>query len=209
MALMNRHEHLQIPARRGKAVRLAAGEMVRVINTHGAQVVDTWAFNADDLSEFMSMEHVRSDLRHIFPKVGDRLVTNQRRAILTIVEDTSPGIHDTLMSACDVYRYHALGVTGYHDNCTDNMVSALKDLGIDTSEVPSPFNLFMNVPVHAGGILTYEAPVSRPGDSVTLRAELTCIVAFSACPQDLLPINGIACVPTEADLEVIRLAPAS
>lgn len=206
MTLLARHEHLQIPARRGKAVRLKAGEMVRVINTHGAQVVDTWAFNADDIGEFMSMEHVRSDLRHIFPKVGDRLVTNQRRAILTVVEDTSPGIHDTLMSACDVYRYHALGVVGHHDNCTDNMVAALKELGVDAPEVPSPLNLFMNVPVHAGGKLTYEAPESKPGDSVTLRAEMDCIVAFSACPQDLLPINGIACVPTEADLEIVRIA---
>jgi len=44
-----------IPARRGKATRLSAGEAVRIVNTHGAQVVDTWAFSADDMGEFMSM----------------------------------------------------------------------------------------------------------------------------------------------------------
>ena len=47
---------ITIPARGGKAARLARGQSVKVINTHGEQVVDAWAFNADELSEFMSME---------------------------------------------------------------------------------------------------------------------------------------------------------
>ena len=33
---------------------------------------------------------------------GDALVTNRRRPILTLVEDTSPGLHDTLIAACDL-----------------------------------------------------------------------------------------------------------
>ena len=44
--------------------------------------------------------------------VGDVFVTNQRRPILTLLEDTSPGVHDTLMSACDRYRYDLLGCEG-------------------------------------------------------------------------------------------------
>ena len=54
-------------------------------------------------------------------QVGDVLVTNKRRPILTLVEDTSPGVHDTCMSACDIYRYRGLGVEGHHDSCTDNL----------------------------------------------------------------------------------------
>ena len=99
------------------------------------------------------MEHTRSAIRRVIPKVGDsvsskaapllqpvgsmgslhsrrrsgihrrnqegqiarasylrcavmhvQLVTNKRRPILTITEDTC-GVHDTLMSACDIYRY--------------------------------------------------------------------------------------------------------
>ena len=49
-----------IPARRGKAARLNKGQSVKIINTHGNQVVDTWAFNAADLGEFMGMEHCRA-----------------------------------------------------------------------------------------------------------------------------------------------------
>ena len=194
---------ITIPARRGKAVTLKRGQHVKVINTHGQQVVDTWAFNSADLGECMSMEHTRTALSRIRVHVGDSLVTNQRRPILTLVEDTSPGVHDTLLAACDRYRYALLGCTTYHDNCTDNLAAALAELGRRAPETPSPWNLFMNIPVQADGSLTFEPPVCKPGDYVLLRAELGCVVAFSACPQDMLPINGVACRPTEAHIELV------
>ena len=88
---------IEIPARKGKAMRVRKGQTVKVINTKGQQVVDTWAFNADDMREFMSMEHSRVAIGRIIPGIGDTLVTNRRRPILTLVEDTSGGIHDTLV----------------------------------------------------------------------------------------------------------------
>ena len=195
------------PARGGKAAFVEAGQRIRVINTHGQQVVDTWAFRRDELTEFMSMEHSRTFLSRIMARVGDSMVTNHRRPILTLVEDTtvegdSAGIHDTLLAACDRYRYELLGCEGYHDNCTDNLAAALAELGLTPPETPSPWNLFMNIPVASDGTVSFQAPVSRPGDSVTLRAEMDCVVAFSACPQDIVPINGVDCIPTEAHLQI-------
>ena len=194
---------ITIPARKGKAAILEAGQEVKVINTHGQQVVDTWAFNRDDLTECLSMEHTRAALSRIMARVGDSLVTNRRRPILTLVEDTSPGIHDTLIAACDRYRYELLGCRDYHDNCTDNLAVALAELGLTPPETPSPWNLFMNIPVRADGSLSFEPPVSRPGDYVVLRAEMACVIAFSACPQDIVPINGPACTPTEAHFAIV------
>jgi len=194
---------IAIPARRGKAVTLNQGHSVRVINTHGQQVVDTWAFRRDDLAEFMSMEHSRTSTGRIIPKVGQSMTTNRRRPILSLVEDTSGGIHDTLLAACDRYRYELLGCEGYHDNCTDNLAAALAVLGLTPPETPSPWNLFMNIPVAPDGSVSFEPPVSRPGDHLTLRAEMDCIVVFSACPQDMVPINGVNCLPTEAHFQVI------
>ena len=196
-----------IPARGGKAAFVEAGQRIRVINTHGQQVVDTWAFRRDELTEFMSMEHSRTFLSRIMARVGDSMVTNHRRPILTLVEDTtvegeSAGIHDTLLAACDRYRYELLGCEGYHDNCTDNLAAALAELGLTPPETPSPWNLFMNIPVASDGTVSFQAPVSLPGDSVTLHAEMDCVVAFSACPQDIVPINGVDCIPTEAHLQI-------
>lgn len=181
----------EIPARRGKAARLERGKSIRLINTHGTQVVDTWAFNADDLAEFMSMEHCRSTWKRTMPKVGDGLLTNKRRPILTVVEDSSPGVHDTLISACDRYRYETLGHKGYHESCTENLHLAMAELGLKPPEVPCPLNMWMNIPVGSGGSLTFEPTVSKPGDHVLLRAEMNVIVVFSACPMDLTPINGL------------------
>ena len=192
---------VEIPARKGKAARVRKGQTVKVINTKGQQVVDTWAFNTDDLREFMSMEHSRVSLGGIIPKIDGVLVTNKRRPILTLAEDTSGGIHDTLLAACDRYRYEGLGCTEYHDNCTDNLAAGLAELGLSPPETPAPLNLFMNIPVIDGNAIDYLPPVSTPGSYVALRAEMDCIVAFSACPQDLLPINGLAMRPTEAHFE--------
>ncbi len=35
------------------------------------------------------------------------------------------------------------------------------------------------------------------------RAEMDCVVAFSACPQDMLPINGRDCVIHDAHFQVL------
>ena len=192
-----------IPARSGRAALIRSGQHVKVINTHGQQVVDTWAFNQADLEEFMSMEHSRTALNRIMADVGDSMVTNHRRPILTVVEDTSGGIHDTLLATCDRYRYELLGCREYHDNCTDNLAATLAELGLTPPETPSPWNLFMNIPVKPDGSLSFEPPVCKPGDYLLLRAEMDCIIAFSACPQDIVPINGVDCVPTEAHFQVI------
>ena len=194
---------ITIQARRGKAAFVERGQHVKLINTHGQQVVDTWAFNRDDLTEFMSMEHSRTALGRIMALTGTSMVTNHRRPILTLVEDTTPGIHDTLLAACDRYRYELLGCTEYHDNCTNNLAQGLAELGLTSAETPSPWNLFMNIPVEADGSLSFQPPVSKPGDYVLLRAEMDCVIAFSTCPQDMVPINGIDCIPTEAHFQVL------
>jgi uncharacterized protein YcgI (DUF1989 family) len=179
-----------IPARRGKAARVRKGETVEVINTHGTQVVDCWAFSAANPGEFMSMEHCRVSLGKVRPGVGDVMVTNQRRPILKVLADTSPGVHDTLMAACDRTRYELLGCKTYHRNCTDNMWEALLAIGVRPTETPCPFNLFQNTPVAADGSIGQRPTVARRGDRIVLRAQMDLHVCFSCCPQDILPINS-------------------
>jgi uncharacterized protein YcgI (DUF1989 family) len=190
-----------VPARKGRACRLSSGQAIKIINTHGHQVVDTWAFSAEDLHEFMSMEHLRPTIGTIFPRKGHDLVTNRRRAILHFEEDTSPGVHDTLFAACDDYRYGLLGCTEYHDNCTDNLRAALRQIGLEAPEVPSPLNLWMNIPLNRDGTTGWGEPVSKAGDYVVLRAKMDCIIALSCCTQDMLPIN--AGKPVEAHYQIL------
>ena len=70
-----------------------------------------------------------------------------------------------------------------------------------------PLGLYM---AHVfAGERTFLSPVLRPLEAgfyrlAGLRAEQDVIIAFSACPQDILPINGRQSAPTEAHFEVLN-----
>jgi uncharacterized protein YcgI (DUF1989 family) len=196
------NDHIIVPARRGKALRLEAGRCIDVVNVHGQQVVDTWALNGSDADEELSMEHTRSCLDKLGPATGDSLYSNRRRPILTLEMDTSPGIHDTLLSACDEERYRLLGFQGRHGSCAENFNLALSELGIGPRRVPSPWNMFERVVIEADGRLRISPPQSRPGDFVRLRAVIDVIAIFSACPMDIVPTNGPDCTPRDIHLRL-------
>ncbi|MEM7293019.1 MAG: urea carboxylase-associated family protein [Pseudomonadota bacterium] len=179
-----------IPGAHASAFSLNNQQCLKVVNTEGSQVVDCWAFCQADLNEFLSNEHTRSCLEKLIPSVGDSLYSNARRPILTLVEDTSPGIHDLLLSACDPQRYALLGCKEYHRNCQDNLREAMQAIGLEAPEVPSPFNIFENVSVDANGGLAIEPPVVSEGEYVTLRAEQDIVVVLSCCPMDIALTNG-------------------
>lgn len=185
-----------VPARQGRAVRVARGQRITVINPAGTQVCDFWCFLDGALHECLSMEHLRAAIVRLTPRPGDALVSNRRRPLLQFVEDTSPGVHDTLIAACDLPRYRQLGVADYHDSCSDNLRMAMAAIGCHVTEVPSPFNVWMNTPPDADGRISWLPPVSKAGDRVVFEALEDVVCAMSACPQDLLPVNGADCVPT-------------
>lgn len=185
---------IEIPARSGTAVPLHAGQALRVINTHGGQVVDMWAF-VDGSSEHLSMPHSVVTLGRIKPLPGDTLFTDLREPLLRLEQDDSPGVHCMLFAACDAARYRLLGHQGHHANCADNLRAAIRPHGVQLSHVPTPLNLFMNTRFHEHRHMVVEAPEPAVGASVTFRALRDCLVALSACPQDLIPVNAHGCTP--------------
>jgi len=183
-------ERHTIPAREGRAVHLNAGDRLFILNEQGHQVCDFFALAGTAPAEMLSMEHTRTALGKIHVGKGDTLVTNLRRPLIEIVEDTSPGVHDILVACCDHARYAQLGAEGYHDNCADNFRMALHAIGVTPTHVPAPFNIWMNVPVAEDGTFRWTPPASAAGDHVALKAKAPCICVMSACPQDMTPVNG-------------------
>src|ERR1700741_688297 len=112
------------------AVAVEAGDSVRVVNTHGTQVVDFWAVRADRPEIAMSMQHSRIRWRNLRPRPGDDMLDEERADMLTLVEYTSPGVHDTVIAACDPFRYAQLGADPSHRSCCVNFAEALAGLGI-------------------------------------------------------------------------------
>ena len=194
---------LTIPARCGLAVPLVAGRRLRVINTSGTQVVDTWAFPDGDPTAFLSLEHCREVLERIVFEPGDTLIDNRYRPLLRITGDTSPGGHDTLIAACSAAMYAYAGAEEGHANCADNLAAALAAHGRSLAFTPSPWNLFMLAPVTDGRVIDYVRPTSQPGDYVEVTAETDCLMVFSACPDDVYPTNGGDGTPQDAHVEML------
>ena len=117
-------ETVTIPARRGKAARVSKGQRITVINTHGAQVVDTWAFSAGIPPSGCPWRPAARG-SEAAGRRGDRS-DEPAPPILTLVEDTSGGAHDMLMAACDARATACSGVEGHHDNCRDNLHAGLR-----------------------------------------------------------------------------------
>lgn len=188
-----------IAAGEGRAVRMHRGATFRLIDLDGGQVGDLFAFAATDPYEYLSASHTRTATGRLFPHAGEQFVTNRRRPILSLVSDTSPGVHDMLIAACDDARYAMLGVGG-HASCADNLTRALARLDLAAVHVPQPVNVFMNVPATADGDLRWLPAMSSSGDAVTFEAAMDCVVVVSACPMDLNSINGERPTPLALEL---------
>jgi uncharacterized protein len=191
---------LVIPAGHARLWRMRAGEQVTIAQTEGHQVGDFIAFNAADLTEFLSPSHTRRCLNRFAIGQGHGLYTNHREVIVEIVEDTV-GVHDMLAAACDPYRYRRDYGVENHRSCRMNFVEVLADYAIPDWRVPDPVNLFQNSPVLPDGTFASAASPAKAGDYVTLLACMDLLAACSACPQDLAPTN--AGRPTDL---VVRLA---
>ena len=194
---------IAVPAGTAKALRAAQGQRVRVVNSEGGQVVDTWAFCASDPSEHLSMAHSRSATYRIFFRVGDVLVTNRFRPILRIAEDTSPGRHDTLHAACNAGSNRFFGAPSPVPNCEDNLEAALAELGIRHAPVPCPWNLYEHADVDSAGELHDRPASAAAGDYVEIVCLMNLILVCSACPSRIGAISGADRTPRGAEIVVM------
>lgn len=190
-----------LAASMGGAWQMRAGQNVRVMNPHGTQAVDVWALaddgatTGDGTVDYSSMEHTRSVNSSIYVDAGLAVVGMDRRALFTIIEDTSPGRHDTQLCPCNGPLYADLDQPLEHRSCAGNFHAALLELDLKFPFTPASLNLFMRVSVSTEGKIIRELPVASPGDYVTLRADRDIVLVLSACPQDVTPINGAECTP--------------
>lgn len=195
-------QSFRVPARSGKGFSVRKGDLIKIVDLHGQQPVDFWAFNRRDIYEFLSCEHTKPSIEKLFPHQGDAAFTTHRRPIVTMVEDHSPGQHDMQFAACDRWRYKELGARGKHASCTENLHKALKTLRLKLPFTPQPWNLFTNFFINPDGTFSVKAPDTKPGDFVVLRAEMDAYVIVSACPQDMNETCGGR--PTDIQIEFAR-----
>jgi uncharacterized protein len=171
----------EIPPRSGAAFRLAKGQRLRVIDPEGEQVSDLLAFDAADTAEVISSGRTLDYAGRIYLTTGDPLYSNRSNVMLRIVEDTV-GRHDFLLTPCSKETFRIIyGDADPHRGCFGNLAEALAPYGIGPDQIPTAFNVFMNVTIDPDGALTVRPPLSKAGDFVLFEAERDLIVGLTAC----------------------------
>ena len=148
-----------------------------------------------------SAEHTRVENSRLFPIVGEHIYTNRRDPMLLFESDTSVGIHDMLVAACDPPRFRNLGVEGWHPSCEENFFKvAARSAGATRSSLSrsagSPTSRSTTTVASTGR----RRRASRATRS-TLSAEIDCDVIVCSCAQDIVPINHLN--PTPLALELL------
>jgi uncharacterized protein YcgI (DUF1989 family) len=170
-----------IPPRSGIAFRLEKGQGLTVTDVEGVQVADLLAYNADDVREVISNGRTFDYAETIQLTTGHALYSNRSNKMLTIVEDTV-GRHDFLLTPCSEATFrHFYPEHPVHRGCFGNLAEALAPYGVEPDMIPCAFNLFMNVPVAADGKLRVDPPLSKVGDFIRLRAEMSLVIGLTAC----------------------------
>ena len=175
-------ETIEIPPRSGTAFVLEKGRTLTVIDPQGQQVADLLAFAQNDVREVVSNGRTFDYEETIALTTQNTLWSNRSNRMLTIVED-SVGRHDFLLTPCSEATFrHFYPTKPVHRGCFGNLAAALEPFGVAPDAIPVAFNVFMNVPVDGGsGKLRVDPPTSKPGDHITLRAEMDLMIGLTAC----------------------------
>lgn len=168
----------------GVAFKLNKGELLKVIDPQGEQVSDMVLFNAEDKREKLSSGKTLDFENTILITKGHHLWSNRSQKMMEILEDTN-GRNDFLLAPCSpetfkiIYNNHE-----YHPSCFENLYTNLESYGIEPDDIPTAFNIFMNVQFSSDGSLKVDPPQSKAGDFMLLRAEMDLIVGLTACSAE-------------------------
>jgi len=174
---------IRIPAREAVAVDLRQGYRVSVIDLAGHQGADCLAVTQG--GAVSCTRTTRAMNRRLFPKIGQSIYADDDRAMLTLLEDTSPGPHGLLVPPCDPTMYRLRGAGCAHPSCHDNFHNALAQRGIRLGRTPPSICLFQNIDIDGAGSIAIGVNTSNPGDRITFRADREVIFVVSACPNDV------------------------
>ena len=169
--------------------RIDRCEYLVLVDLEGQQAIDFLCFNAHDTQERYHAPNTIKLQGNIYLGLDSVLWSVRARKMMTIVEDCCGG-HDTIFGCCsfelDDVRYGERNPRA----CQQNFESELARHGLDATAIVPNINFFMRVPVQSDGGARIVDGKSRPGDHVSLRAEMDVLVVISNCPEALNPATG-------------------
>lgn len=168
----------------GIAFFLGKNQVLKIIDPLGQQVSDMVLFNAENPKEKISSGKTLDFEESIQISRTNYLWSNRGNKLAYIEEDTN-GRNDFLLAPCCkktfeiMYRHK-----GYHPSCKENLEKALHEFNILPDDIPTAFNIFMNVQYDKDGNLSVRPPTSIAGDYLTIRPTMDLIVGLTACSAE-------------------------
>jgi uncharacterized protein YcgI (DUF1989 family) len=118
--------------------------------------------------------------------------------MFTILTD-QVGKHDFLFAPCSQEMFRLVyGIQESHPNCLENLALNLRPFGINASQIPTAFNIFMNVEISKDGDVSVHPPLSKAGDYIDLRAGMDLVVGVTACSAR--KCNNYHCTPIDVEV---------
>ena len=168
----------------GTAFKLKKNEILTVIDPMGEQVSDMVLFNSEDHNERLSSGKSLDFEASILLSKGNFLWSNRSHKMMQILEDTN-GRNDFLLAPCSKETFEIMyNHKEQHPSCLSNLHHHLKPFGISQDDVPTAFNIFMNVQFNDKGKLSVLPPTSVAGDYIRFRAEMDLLVGLTACAAE-------------------------
>jgi len=171
-----------IPPRSGVSFILKKDKRLTIVDIEGEQVSDFICYNLHDKAEYLSSGRTIDYAETIYLTKGNLFYSNRSNVMFEMIEDTV-GRHDFLLTPCSAEMFKIIyGDTNPHRGCFGNLCEALNEYGIAPNNIPTCFNIFMNVPVDGvTGKISVLPPKSKAGDYITLLAKMDLIVGMTAC----------------------------
>lgn len=175
-----------ISPRSGVSFILKKGERLKVIDIEGEQVSDFICYNFYNTAEHLSSGRTIDYAETIFLSTGHSFYSNRSNIMFEMIEDTV-GRHDFLLTPCSADTFRIIyGHTSPHRGCLGNLATVLKQYNIEADDVPTCFNIFMNVDVNGEtGKIAVLPPKSKAGDYVLIEAKMDLIIGMTACSAEM------------------------
>jgi uncharacterized protein YcgI (DUF1989 family) len=192
VARRRRIEEFVIPIRTGRAWKVPAGHVFRIVTVEGPQVGDLNLWNLHNPRERLWASRTRQ-LQAAHVTTFDRLWSSlpYLRPIATITSDSLAGygvdeyggrIHDLLGTRCDPYVNRMLTGEDFDFCCHSNLVRAVAPYGLTELDVHDVLNVFQCTGLNREDKYFMRASPARKGDHLEFFAEIDLLCALSTCP---------------------------
>jgi uncharacterized protein YcgI (DUF1989 family) len=167
----------------GKAVPVAAGEILRITQVEGGgQCVDFNAFHLHDYKEYMDVSMSRP-LHGFRVRAGDIIFSNppHMRPLLAIVAMAETCVTDLLGRMCNAVLFEAGYGFEHHTNCQDTMAAAIAAYGLLPEDTHHSLNLWMDTEWDSTGQWFMRRNSGRAGDTVDFLACTDILAGVAIC----------------------------